>query len=333
MRLKENILTNQLLNYSNRDCSIDIYKGIGIILMVLDHIAVGYYFGYGIHSFHMPMFFFASGLLFKGKTNIPILAYTKKKAKSLLIPYLLFGMVGAVLYTITNGIDTDVLSNLLFYNTRKMPIVGAIWFLTSFFISVIGYYIFTRLFYDKPIFLTIIICLLGLAGTVGGLNFLPWGGAAAAVGIVFIYIGDCVRRTAIVLRTVKMCPIWVSMSLFAVSVLLTFKNEYVNMRLSNYGNVIIFWVTSVTAVISLYSIACHLSTFKAISEVVGWFGRNSLLILGSNQIFIAITQKLLSFTKLIGFTMTIATIILVFIEIYMFCTLYNILKSKVKSTN
>ena len=47
---------------------IDILKGIGIVLMILDHC-----FGWGkdvfihsvIQSFHMPLFFIASGYLWK----------------------------------------------------------------------------------------------------------------------------------------------------------------------------------------------------------------------------------------------------------------------------
>lgn len=36
---------------------IDIYKGIGIILMIMGHIGFGSKFDIWIHAFNMPMFF------------------------------------------------------------------------------------------------------------------------------------------------------------------------------------------------------------------------------------------------------------------------------------
>lgn len=39
----------------------DIFRGLGIILMIMGHIGFGRYFDYFIHAFHMPMFFFAGG--------------------------------------------------------------------------------------------------------------------------------------------------------------------------------------------------------------------------------------------------------------------------------
>lgn len=40
-----------------RDVTIDIYRGIGILCMLLGHIGFGGLVDYVIHAFHMPMFF------------------------------------------------------------------------------------------------------------------------------------------------------------------------------------------------------------------------------------------------------------------------------------
>lgn len=42
--------------------SIDIFRGMGIIIMVMGHIGFGYVFDHFIHAFHMPMFYFVSGM-------------------------------------------------------------------------------------------------------------------------------------------------------------------------------------------------------------------------------------------------------------------------------
>lgn len=49
---------------------IDVLKGIGIILVVLGHLNPGIYLETWIYSFHMFLFFFLSGHIFKKKTNL-----------------------------------------------------------------------------------------------------------------------------------------------------------------------------------------------------------------------------------------------------------------------
>lgn len=71
---------------------IDIFRAFGIILMVMGHVMFGRSFDYFIHAFHMPMFFFVSGFLYKNN-DIPFLMFLWKKAKSLLIPYYVFGFL------------------------------------------------------------------------------------------------------------------------------------------------------------------------------------------------------------------------------------------------
>jgi fucose 4-O-acetylase-like acetyltransferase len=48
----------------NRIFFIDIFRGIGIILMIMGHIYFGVRFDKFIHAFHMPMFFFCVWVIF-----------------------------------------------------------------------------------------------------------------------------------------------------------------------------------------------------------------------------------------------------------------------------
>lgn len=53
---------------NNRDNTFDIIKGIGILLVIIGHLA----HGYGvlipiIYTFHMPLFFIVSGYFYKEK--------------------------------------------------------------------------------------------------------------------------------------------------------------------------------------------------------------------------------------------------------------------------
>ncbi|MEG0019892.1 MAG: acyltransferase family protein, partial [Oscillospiraceae bacterium] len=73
---------------AKRDLSMDIVKGIGIILMVVGHSKSP--FTAFIYSFHMPLFFIVSGYLFNIKYSESLkssFGYMIKKLKELYIPY------------------------------------------------------------------------------------------------------------------------------------------------------------------------------------------------------------------------------------------------------
>lgn len=89
------------MHTTNRIEWIDYAKAIGIWLVIMGHILNvsrpiegGLYTV--IYSFHMPFFFFVSGLLFSTK-KMPFGSFAISKVKSLLVPYLLLNILCAVL--------------------------------------------------------------------------------------------------------------------------------------------------------------------------------------------------------------------------------------------
>ena len=68
---------------------IDIAKGIGILLVVMGHNDFGLvspFFYKLIYSFHMPLFFFVSGMLFK--SEIPFFTLLRRRYQTVLQPYI-----------------------------------------------------------------------------------------------------------------------------------------------------------------------------------------------------------------------------------------------------
>ncbi|EUJ29371.1 acyltransferase [Listeria cornellensis FSL F6-0969] len=68
---------------------IDNLRGFGMILVVWGHMNIPIALETIIYSFHMPLFFFISGYLYK-KNNNSFKEVVKKKATVLLIPYFFF---------------------------------------------------------------------------------------------------------------------------------------------------------------------------------------------------------------------------------------------------
>lgn len=75
---------------NSRLTALDSLRGFGILLVVLGHTSWSAGLVSWIFSFHMPLFFIISGMLFHERQ---FLDSFKKKAARLLIPYLFFGIV------------------------------------------------------------------------------------------------------------------------------------------------------------------------------------------------------------------------------------------------
>ena len=69
------------MDTNNRIKWVDIAKGIGIILVIVGH-TIALEYSAPIYTFHMPLFFFLSGLFLN--TDVKLEAFIKKKAKSIL---------------------------------------------------------------------------------------------------------------------------------------------------------------------------------------------------------------------------------------------------------
>ena len=100
--------------------------------MIMGHIGFGTMFSKIIHSFHMPLFFFISGIFFTKPKSFDL--FVMKKSKSLLIPYLFFGIINYLVFVIVSLIekkmvDITPLQHLFSYNTYGLAIGGALWFL------------------------------------------------------------------------------------------------------------------------------------------------------------------------------------------------------------
>ena len=70
-----------------RDQPLDILRGMGILLMVFDHVGWGSLVHIYIQSFHMPLFFIVSGYFW---TNEDFMVLLNKRFKTLIVPYIFF---------------------------------------------------------------------------------------------------------------------------------------------------------------------------------------------------------------------------------------------------
>lgn len=277
---------------------IDALKGIGIILMIMGHQFYGNHFDMWIHAFHMPLFFLVSGFLYRKPETISM--GVMKKVRTLVIPYLFFGMVHLAIvgirYLCLGGDAKDFarfVSHLVFYNTEGLPICGAIWFLTALFFATITCYIldFTIINRFLKFSCIVIINFIGIILPYFSIR-LPWSLDISFVGVGFIYVGVLFRKLyeKVVISENK-CLI---IGLFGciIGSLLIQVNKPVNMRLAVYGQVVLFYVNAIVLTVALFLLVHGLKNrIKWIDMELSFVGRNSIVYLGFNQLVLIFAKK------------------------------------------
>jgi fucose 4-O-acetylase-like acetyltransferase len=183
---------------SMRDLWVDYAKGIGIVLVVYGHVASGL-FNAGIpvdehafrladsvvYSFHMPLFFFLSGLFFYSSLEKRgAVRMVASKVDTILYPYVVWsliqGCIEVLLSRWTNGHITlsEVLN--LFWRPRAQ-----FWFLYAlFFISLICTAVFVRVPQRRAGWVTVLAALLFLVDI--GVRDLPLYGYIRNFGVYFV---------------------------------------------------------------------------------------------------------------------------------------------------
>lgn len=309
---------------------LDYFRSFGIILMIMGHIDFGLEFNHFIHAFHMPMFFFASGYCFKhkAKDQLSFPAYIKRKAESLLLPYIVFGLLHYIVYAVENIINNKPVAlyhlvNLFTYNTGGLAICGALWFLTALFFADVFFFVIERNIHSKfAIIITVV--LISLFGSIAKKYLsvrLPLALGASFVGIGFMYLGYIFRQNAnknifAYLLNLKPLP------LIAVSVLCAFLiiiNGNVNMREGYYSNIFLFWVNAMLAIIvgiNVSKIFCPLLSETFAGNIFKKIGKDSIIYLCLNELVIKYTLSLVSVLKLPTLIQNCMTFVITMVVLY-----------------
>lgn len=293
-----------------RDEKIDIYKGIGILCMMMGHIGFGGIIDHSIHAFHMPMFFFISGYLYKDNTTQPFKVWLKKKAGALLVPYLVFGIMHYMIWLFMQSykqepISLEPLIRLFTINTTKLPIAGALWFLTALFFSNVMFYGLRK--YIKGSRLQCVACIVIVAAGHLAVKFLPFrlplALDAAMIGLGLFYIGYILKQNMeqkLVYQLFHL-RLWQLLLWGGVIFVLIMLNEDINMRTGQYTYIALFWMNAVMASILVYNAAFYLELLAERLKLIWWgvnllkgIGAHSIVYVCLNQIVIMVWVALLS---------------------------------------
>lgn len=270
---------------------LDILKGIGIILVVMGHIYRNTIFYSFVYSFHMPLFFFAAGCVYKCRS---VLVDLKRRAQTIVIPYFSFGLLTLLYWQLLErrfressmsfgGAVIGLLSGQYDYLDFNVHL----WFLPCFFITVVFYNVLVNVIgredraFGKKItgviclamsMVYIVLALLGLS-----LPGLPWGIDRVFKYIGFFAAGVCLAERRVGGKSAAMPVLLEAVSDHkTVSMIIATVLTVCNFALSYFGftNGVFWFITASIGIAGVLVIAMAVK-----SRVLQYLGRITLVVL------------------------------------------------------
>lgn len=262
---------------------IDVYKGIGIILVVAGHIFDGLIRDL-IFLFHMPLFFFISGYLYKPKNYFN---YFTKKSLSLLIPYFSFLIVFSVLYFFING-DVDIYA--IFYGGRKLQgIYGIFWFVTCLFLTQQLYNYFYKNFSPKNIFIIMFffLCFSYVNSLIISDFYLPWNLNVVFASLPLFYAGNIYSKRGLNSNYISLLGV----SLLVIIFTLLFPQNIYDMKYSIYGIPFVTFISSLILCLFVLMTSKILSRYRFLNNILSMIGLESSSIMYLHMLFYLAVDK------------------------------------------
>lgn len=236
---------------------VDTARGIGIIFVVLGHHHDHPLYSY-IYSFHMPLFFFLSGMMFKNTSGQDFSTFALRRARTLLIPYFIFApLLFAVWWALGTFVDPRVLEGYsltkniigIFYAQGQLDYMRwgvELWFLPCLFLTSLAYFFIARL----PLlyqFVSVVVCALAGLALLHLLPFrLPWSVDIGLVALGFVWVGQQVSGW-LQARQMSWKAVVILAILLAINIIGFELNPVrVDLFLGNYGNYVWFYLSAVS---------------------------------------------------------------------------------------
>lgn len=143
-----------------RRTEIDVAKGFALFLVIFGHIVTMHHTLFRwIFAFHMPAFFFLSGMTFRPEKYPSYRTYIKDKGKRLLIPYFAITFGAMFICMLRQDYRLPILADgwrhqlkWIFYYTQPQNLyVGQIWFLVALFVADLIALFWIRVFDRRPL--------------------------------------------------------------------------------------------------------------------------------------------------------------------------------------
>lgn len=285
---------------------IDVCRGLGIILVLYGHLITHENHRYLIYAFHMPLFFFLSGLVFKPTFDKSLKSIFVKNFKQLLIPYFFFAIFTYLYALITSpkpdltpgGITWQLFGIL--YGSGSDGMLGfnvVLWFLPCLFITRLTFAFITRKVTQVK-YIGIILLLCSIVGYIIS-KLIPWiklpfGVEIAFTGVVFFGLGYLWKIRKYTLHFLKpyripLIGIALVIGYFAATANYHIGGHQVDLRADRYNNYFLFYIASFSGILATILV----SQLIRMNKILEYIGRNSMVIFVWHNLLIVNLQTVI----------------------------------------
>ena len=278
---------------------LDIAKGLGILAVVWAHIMLVGWSHKVIYAFHMPLFFFISGMLFRREKYNGFVSFAGNRAKRLLFPYLIYSILTWGIWAAFRLLRHDPVDSFWAPLIQTFIAQGsgafmvhnsALWFIPCLFVVEMLYWVISRL----RDWQNLIICfmLTGLSFLFGHLwgdqywLLLPYNFDAVLIALPFYSVGNILikhhsHQEIVGFVSDHRAAAW---SVFAISTALLVLGALsfgeCSMGSSSYQcNGAVFLIRAFLGCFTLVLFSILISSLgwiSGINKLLIWFGKNSL---------------------------------------------------------
>lgn len=283
---------------------IDIAKGVGIILVVLghliDHFDAPMQQAYPvIYLFHMPLFFFLSGMFFREGDGF--VKFAVKKAKRLLVPFVLanvlfffFEFVRAKM--MGDMYDGDLSWKQLIYaclGLEAVPsmLVRSTWFILALFRASLLYWLLWTLSKGRRAVVMLCCHVIGIVGAMTAVDKFMIGQSLSV--LPFFCMGHICGSGFV--RNKGLFGLWQSVALFVLSLIalcVMGKYQLTNIAVNVYGNIWLLYVGAVVGILAVLWLCRILALSGVLSRVLSFIGRYTMAILIWHMFVMLVVSKI-----------------------------------------
>ncbi|MBC2316490.1 acyltransferase family protein [Listeria booriae] len=268
---------------------VDAAKGIGIFLVVWGHFYASEPIKIIIYGFHMPLFFFLSGYVFRLKEGSMWLMI-KKKSRQLILPFFVFQMATFLILFLL-PIKSSLSVEEFLYLNGEVGFNSPLWFLVVLFEVEIVFFAFQKYMMNQKVYIFFLLLSLVIISSFYQGIHRPFGIHVVPVGVLFYWLGHVVRRQSWLEkgRIISCTSFLIAILVYLTTIFYGNEKQLVGLRSMNIGSFFPFLLASVAGIFLICIIAIRVQPITGLTN----FGRNSLFILGTHYFFLIIYSNLI----------------------------------------
>lgn len=265
---------------------IDVMRGIGIVVMCLGHsiALLTEPVNTFILLFHMPLFFFVSGMLFYNKDLGGFWGFLKKKSFCMLVPQVVLSVLIVVEQLLISVVKKD---SSIFLEIDILSILLGWFLIVLFVVEIILYLIFK--FIKKKLYIAIVTAafLVGFILCNSNLLYLQQILCATFFALLGYFLRPIIDGFYEKNKGGYLLPLF-----FLVAILSQINTQPVGMYMNQYGNKFIFIIGAFLGIIAVADVAFVFKDFKPLK----FFGKNSIIIYVTHRLLLTIVSSVLNKT-------------------------------------